>query len=333
MTEAERHHLIARTLAAQGFFVFPVDANKKPPIGFGWRDSSTDQAFMVNAYWGPSGVYEGWAVALDLDRSGLFIVDCDRHPGQPDGVAAYVAMSEGEPAPRHVVRTPQDGRHLYYRQRPDAILSSTAKTKIGIEFKAVGNYVVAPGCVVALGEYSYIELLNLDPIPETLHAALWKSQCERAIPRDIAPADADELTALIEAIPNDNLHYDEWVAVVMALHDATGGGDAGLTLAHTFSKRSGKHDSDNLDYIWRKLKKRGRTVATLRYLAAKSKGIGHNHTLVSDAHRREEWRTLVLDIICAAFPHAVRAVLAGYDDETLQATLDKVPAAQRSRPF
>lgn len=68
----------------------------------------------------------------------------------------------------------------------------------------------------------------------------------------VAITDAPGITRLrsaLAAIPNggEGLDYDTWRNVLFAIHHATEGSDEGLALAHEFSARSSKYDSDFID--------------------------------------------------------------------------------------
>lgn len=103
------------------------------------------------------------------------------------------------------------------------------------------------------------------PVPRSkVAAAAWV--CSPPVPSvhpdsdDTQPPPVDPTTgeavwrAALDAIPNKGEHeldYDVWRNVVFAIHHETGGSDAGLALAHEFSKRSGKHDPAFLDNrVW-----------------------------------------------------------------------------------
>jgi len=82
----------------------------------------------------------------------------------------------------------------------------------------------------------------------------------------------DVLRSALAAIPNEDteeLDYDAWRNVVFAIHQATGGSDEGLALAHEFSSRSGKHDGAFLDErVWPYIREReggvtGRTILAM----------------------------------------------------------------------
>lgn len=61
------------------------------------------------------------------------------------------------------------------------------------------------------------------------------------------------LASALAAIPNSGgqeLDYDGWLRVVMALHQATDASDEGLAMAHAFSSKSSKYDPDEVDLEW-----------------------------------------------------------------------------------
>lgn len=59
---------------------------------------------------------------------------------------------------------------------------------------------------------------------------------------ELAAHDPDECAQAIAAIANDDLHWDDWVYVGLAIKGALG--DAGLTAWHEFSRRSAKYDPE-----------------------------------------------------------------------------------------
>jgi len=90
--------------------------------------------------------------------------------------------------------------------------------------------------------------------------ALEPVETERPV-RDVslpaAPVDQAQLVAALAAIPNsgaDELDYDDWLHVVMALHHETGASSDGLALAHEFSSRSSKYNADEVDLEWSRIK-------------------------------------------------------------------------------
>jgi hypothetical protein len=98
-------------------------------------------------------------------------------------------------------------------------------------------------------------------------------QLERPAKPERVATDAPELSHIksaLDAIPNEDLDYDQWRNIIFAVHDATEGSDDGLALAHEFSARSGKYDPDFLDNrVWPYASsERGGAVITARTLFA-----------------------------------------------------------------
>jgi hypothetical protein len=138
----------ALELAARGIAVFPVvvrklqdgTLEKKPVVR--WRDEATTVREQVSAWWAvrPDGV-----IGIDLDRAGLFVVDLDRHPGAPDGVAAFRFLRSNNPIPAvPATITATGGLHLFFRN-PERLTNARGNLPAGIDVRGVGGFVVAPG--------------------------------------------------------------------------------------------------------------------------------------------------------------------------------------------
>src|SRR5690606_25078492 len=112
---------VAADLAAAGFSVFPChsggDQAKRPMPGVFWRSQSTSDRTKVAGWW------KRWpdaAIGLDLAKSGLIVIDADRH-GEDDGVAAIAELMhqhQFDPNDAPVVGTPNSGTHFVFRQPP-----------------------------------------------------------------------------------------------------------------------------------------------------------------------------------------------------------------------
>lgn len=157
---------LAIALAAAGVAVFPCqwegEAAKRPVSGVYWRKEATAHAAQVAAWW------RGYPQALPghaLGRSGLFVIDCDRHEGGADGVTAWKALiaEHGDPnAPS--AATPSGGRHYYFRQPDDTpIGNSPGALPKGVDVRGEGGYVIAPGATMPDGrKYSDLPGFGLD---------------------------------------------------------------------------------------------------------------------------------------------------------------------------
>src|SRR5262249_30207657 len=92
---------------------------------------------------------------IELGRAGLLIIDLDRHPGQPDGVAAFRAMRGDRFLPPHpITRTASNGFHLYFSQpRGEPLGNSRGNLRKGIDVRGAGGWVVAPGAFHGRGSW------------------------------------------------------------------------------------------------------------------------------------------------------------------------------------
>jgi hypothetical protein len=114
---------LALAFAEAGIPIMPVELRQladrwtKEPLIRDWRNRASIDARMIRGWWAqfPSAV-----PGIVLQHAGLVVVDCDRHPGKPDGVAALKALGELPPHP--VVTTASGGEHHFFRQ-PDPPIS------------------------------------------------------------------------------------------------------------------------------------------------------------------------------------------------------------------
>lgn len=150
----------ALALVALGFYVFPAqpggEGAKRPWPGVMWRSESTTDPDRIARWW---RVWPSAAPAIDVGRSNLLIIDKDRHPGAPDGVTAWEALTD-----RHgcisapVVRTPTTGEHVYLRQPAGEPLgNSRGSLPRGIDVRGAGGYVIGPGAIMADGRVYELE--------------------------------------------------------------------------------------------------------------------------------------------------------------------------------
>jgi hypothetical protein len=116
----------------------------------------------------PGGDWAGFNIGIACGPSGLVVVDLDTKGGK-NGPATFEAMlaSEGiEMPPTFKVRTPSGGTHLYYRSPPGVeIRLSASMVAKGVDIRAWGGLVVAPGSVIEGKTYEVIEDLEVVPLP------------------------------------------------------------------------------------------------------------------------------------------------------------------------
>jgi hypothetical protein len=146
----------ALSLAAQGFWVFPIVAGKKsPPLETGWQDSATRDPRAILDMWGNHpGLNIGISTSKFGDSQALLVVDVD-NKGEKHGDKELLRLElEGWDLPETYEHgTPSGGRHLVYscdapmRQGTD-ILGP------GLDIRSRGGYIVAVGSTVQLGTYT-----------------------------------------------------------------------------------------------------------------------------------------------------------------------------------
>jgi Protein of unknown function (DUF3631)/Bifunctional DNA primase/polymerase, N-terminal len=151
---------VALRLAAAGGFVFPAivtrneatkKLDKRPAIG-GWREAATTDPERVKRWW---ATFPEAVPGIELGRSGLFVVDLDRHPGGADGVKAFRELRNGRDLPpQPVTHTPSNGFHLIFRQPAGEPLGNgRGDLPAGVDCRGDGGWIVAPGGTCAHGAW------------------------------------------------------------------------------------------------------------------------------------------------------------------------------------
>ena len=152
----------ALALVNLGYRVLPLVPNKKTPLTKHGCKDATEDLEQVAKWWreNPSaniGIATG---------SGLVVIDVDRLPNS-DGVKKALPNPWLEPfserleslAADSVVESPTGGFHLYFKSDRGAFKNSAGDIAEGVDVRADGGYIVAPGSVID-GKY-YRELPNL----------------------------------------------------------------------------------------------------------------------------------------------------------------------------
>ena len=137
----------AIALAGNGHPVFPLRPTGKTPLTeHGFKDASTDPA-VIEAWWDQwPNANLGMATGHTLD-----VLDVDVKPRKDGsltpGMYTLRRLLEAWPWMREkrgdVVRTASGGLHLYFLPNPDTSRNS-ASAKLGIDYRGLGGYVVAP---------------------------------------------------------------------------------------------------------------------------------------------------------------------------------------------
>lgn len=279
----------ALRLARSGFAVFPCESGgdkaKQPKPFIKWRDVSTTDDTAIIKWW------QKWpdaAIGLDLAKSGLVVIDCDRH-GEDDGVEAYGALiSEHgyDHARDPIVATPNKGTHFFYRQPSGQQLGNgRGALPPGIDVRGAGGYVIAPGTVMQDGRLYEVfgDIADAPVMPDWLtsiiaerksvqedrNSGISEPKTGHFEPRGNQSSDRSiaEIRDLLFCIPSD-CGYDEWYQALMAVHAETGGSGQGLDLVDDWSSRGSKYRGrKEIETKWRSFKRSGVTGSTLAELA------------------------------------------------------------------
>lgn len=261
---------VARSLARDGYKVFPCDpATKRPMPGVKWRDVAATDPDRIAACW------RKWPEAMPAlptgKANGISVVDLDMH-GDKDGIAAYRERGFDPDDSSLIVRTAGGGLHLYFEHR-EGIRNSTDPA--GIDVRGEGGYVIAPGAVskagvyrVEAGDMAFAHLLGFEPFPAALTRPESEPVDDQPEPGDYTPAD---LWPALAHISSDT-DRDPWLEIVMAVHHATGGSKAGLALAQAWSARDyAAYDPKAVLSVWRSLGKKPGDRITVDTLFARAR--------------------------------------------------------------
>jgi hypothetical protein len=139
-----------------------------------WETAATCSPFAISTKWGASPEA---LPAIPVGAHGLVVIDCDRKPGVPDGVAAFRTLCQErgvDLSGAFVVDTPSGGQHFYWRT-VTPYGNSTGSLPGGIDVRGVGGYVIGPGTQIPnVGAYRLVQGTwdTIPVLPDALAALL-----------------------------------------------------------------------------------------------------------------------------------------------------------------
>ena len=133
----------------------------------------------------------------------------------------------------------------------DGKTGSDDYTELGLPGGHIGVFVSGKSQgIVGKGIVDWLAMLAA--IPGMRPVGRLRAQAEEAArtagPRELAARDPALCRAAIEAIPNPDLHYDDWIALIYAVKGALG--DDGRDAALAWSSKSKKHDDVEFERAW-----------------------------------------------------------------------------------
>jgi hypothetical protein len=161
----------AVSLVSRGLRIFPCTPEKKPLVK-DWENAASSSPFAVSVKWDESTL-----PAIPVGAHGLVVIDCDRKPNGPDGVAAFLALCAEQGidlSSAFAVETPSGGIHLYFRT-DTPYSNARGSLPDGVDVRGVGGFCIAPGAVLPDGR-SYRQVAGswdaIPALPEALGALL-----------------------------------------------------------------------------------------------------------------------------------------------------------------
>lgn len=183
---------------------------------------------------------------------GLLVVDVDARNG---GVASYKKLVAAIPNVDDAglsVSTGSGGgsQHLYFRAPAGVSFVSHHPDYPGIDFKSSG-YVVGPGSAHKSGGVyvadGYPE--DIGEAPQELIDLLRQPERHRTeYDGHAIDIGLSELSDVMSYIPNNDLPYEDWIGIGMAVHHTTGG--TGFDIWRQWSATSTKHDPKMMERKW-----------------------------------------------------------------------------------
>ena len=127
----------ALAYAEKGWHVFPIRPRSKAPLcAGGFKDSTVDKR-QIRKWWGDMPTAN---IGIDLDASGLCVVDVDKH-GEIDGFESLPAL--GDLPDTLTALTPSGGAHYIYSNEGSPPKRKTGVVP-GVDLLANGYIVAAP---------------------------------------------------------------------------------------------------------------------------------------------------------------------------------------------
>ena len=257
-------NMIYRDMMAAGLHIFPLYRFSSagrcecgdedcPAVGKHPRASS----WQHTPIWDEDQM-EGMDMAGHFDTGygvlcrGHIIIDVDARNG---GVESFNKLKSAIPAVDDAGLTVFTGSgggsaHRYFKAPEGVSLVTHLPEYPGIDFKSSG-YVVGPGSAHKSGGVyeadGYPE--DIGNAPDALIALLKRPERHRSEFNGHAVDLAHEdIADMLSHVANDDLPYEDWLSVGMAIHHATQG--SGFDLWDRWSATSGKHDSKQMQYKW-----------------------------------------------------------------------------------
>lgn len=249
---------IALDYARKGWQVFPAPQGQKMSCVSGDntngnRWGATTDPKEIKSYFNQFP-HANIGVATGV-ASRLWVSEADTLEGHKvDGIASFKSLeSANSPLPDTLIGESPSGSLHYFWLLPEgqSIYNSTSLIGPGIDVLGEGGMVIAPPSIrPGKGAYKWLNAFPPVEAPEWLFKLAAQRQPALYVNGAEPEADIDELAAAVNAIANENLAWDVWNNVGMALWRGGGGSEQGAQLFHIFSKKSKKYNERETTKRW-----------------------------------------------------------------------------------
>lgn len=150
-------HQKAKQLAEkQGFYIFPIKANEKIPLHFGWQKQATTDPKKLDKIWFEPTLelYQPYNIGIftgKFEDGALLVIDVDNKEGK-NGKNGSKSLTDlkaaGFKLPKTMAQTtPTGGLHLIYKVKT-AVPNSVQKIGPGLDVRSKGGYILGEGSII-----------------------------------------------------------------------------------------------------------------------------------------------------------------------------------------
>lgn len=204
--------------------------------------------------------FKRWPKAVGVPTgviNGIVVVEADTVEGhEVDGLAALTELeAEHGKLPKTLMgRSPSGSTHWYFKHPGGRIRSTSSELAPGVDVKGDGGMVVAAPSVRPDGlAYTWLNWgTPIAPLPGWLAEKLLEEpRTAVAVPSNRPPPEIEDLERALAVIPNDDVDWETWNKVGMAIYASTDGSNEGRELYRGWSSKSSKHDDKQLNAKWK----------------------------------------------------------------------------------
>jgi hypothetical protein len=228
--DVEAVRLLLKPFFRLGYRLILLSKGKKQPRDVGWQKREYSQAELKR--W----VAQGGNLGIALQACDL-VIDVDPR-NFVEGDDPFRRLSRAldvdlGAAPTVLSGRGDGGRHIYYRKPTALRIRGRLEGYEGIDFKSKGGFVLAPGSIHPGSGGIYMPDDFAPPIgevntaPRALLEILARPQYAVPVGNRIGKISNEQLAVLLSALNPEDFgqgHYDDFIRLTAACHDATCGG-------------------------------------------------------------------------------------------------------------